>query len=135
MIILDTDAVSDLMRPQPSPTLVKRLSETAPDDQATTSITVGELVYGAHKADRPELFERATALLAGVRVFDFDRAAAERYGQLRASLERSGQRLADPDLRIAAVALVRRAALISGNVRHFARIPDLVVQDWIRETG
>lgn len=103
--------------------------------QTTTAITMAELCYGAHKAGRPELYERAVALLAGVDVRDFDRPAAEQYGWLRADLERTGQPLADPDLRIAAIAMARGATLISGNLRHFARIPGLAVNDWIRGTG
>jgi len=48
------------------------------------------------------------------------------------SLEREGCRLADPDLRIAATALTQRATLVTGNARHFARLPGLEVEDWIR---
>lgn len=132
MIILDTDAISDLVRPQPSRLLVTRLAETPVDDQATTSITIGELAYAAYHAGRPELFQRAMGLLGGVRILDFDSAAAALYGSLRARLEKSGQRLADPVLRIAAIASLHVATLITGNVRHFARVPELVVQDWIR---
>lgn len=132
MIILDTDAVSELMRPRPSKALIDRLKATPADQQATTAITIGELAYGAHKVGRPGLYQRAVGLLRGVRVLDFDSAAAGIYGSVRAELERAGQRLADPDLRIAAIALLHAATLISGNVRHFERVPDLRVQDWIR---
>lgn len=131
MIILDTDAISDLMRPRPAPTLLARLAQVPVDHQATTSVTIGELVYGAHKAARPDLYTRASQLLDGVTVFDFDRAAAEQYGRVRAELETTGQRLADPDLRIAAIALAQRATLITGNIKHFGRVPDLDVRDWL----
>lgn len=132
MIILDTDAISELMRPRPSASLVNRLAEVPVDDQATTTITVGELAYGAHKADRPELLSKAMGLIGGVQILNFDRPAAALYGSLRARLERAGERLADPDLRIAAIATLHAATLITGNVRHFARVPELDVQDWIR---
>ena len=65
-------------------------------------------------------------------MLDFDRTVAERYGALRADLERGGRRLADLDLRIAAIATVHHATLVSGNVRHFARVPGLIVEDWLR---
>lgn len=135
MIVLDTDAVSELMRPRPSATLLTRLAETPVDEQATTAITIGELSYGAHKAGKPELYERAVSLLTEVQVLDFDGAAAERYGRVRASLEHLGQPLADPDLRIAAIAMTHDATLVTGNLRHFARIPELVTTDWIRGQG
>jgi tRNA(fMet)-specific endonuclease VapC len=66
-----------------------------------------------------------------VRVLDLDRAA-ELYGALRAHLESAGTRLADPDLRIAAIVVTHHATLVSGNVRHFTRVPGLVVEDWVR---
>ena len=131
MIVVDTDVLSELMRARPSPVLTARLERVPVVEQATTAITLGELAYGARKAGRPALYQRAVELLRGVRVLDFDRAAAERYGALRAQLERAGLRLADPDLRIAAIVTARRATLVTGNVRHFARVPGLAVEDWL----
>jgi tRNA(fMet)-specific endonuclease VapC len=133
VIVLDTDIVSDLMRPRPSPHLVERLAETATSEQATTAITVGELAYGARRVDRPDLYERAMRLLSGVPVLPFDRDAAERYGSIRSELERGGERLPDPDLRIAATTLVHHAVLITGNLRHFERIPGLNCQNWLSD--
>ena len=132
MIVLDTDVISELMRPRPSSRLLARLGDVAVREQATTAITLGELAYGARKAGRPALYDRAIQLLHGVRILDFDRPAAERYGELRLLLERTGRGLADPDLRIAAIAAANRRKLITGNPRHFVRVPDLIVEDWIR---
>ncbi len=132
LVVLDTDIVSDLMRPRPAPQLVERLAGTAASAQATTAVTIGELAYGAQRVDRPELFERAMRLLSGVTVLPFDRAAAERYGSIRSELERVGRRLPDPDLRIAATTLAHGALLITGNIRHFERIPGLACEDWLR---
>lgn len=131
MIILDTDAVSSLMRPRPAPALLGRIGEVPVAEQATTAVTIGELAYGAHKAGRPDLYARATKLLGGVSVFGFDTAAAEHYGRIRADLEAAGQRMADPDLRIAAIVLAHRATLVTGNLTHFSRVPDLLAEDWI----
>jgi tRNA(fMet)-specific endonuclease VapC len=64
-------------------------------------------------------------------VIPFDAAAAERYGALRAQLEAAGQRLAEADLRIAAIALAHDLTLVTGNVRHFARVPELRVENWL----
>jgi predicted nucleic acid-binding protein len=132
VIVLDTDVISDLMRPRPSAQLLERLAQIDASAQATTAITIGELAYGARHADRPELYERAVGLLSGTRVLPFDRDAAERYGSIRNELERDGRRLPDPDLRIAATALVHQAVLITGNIRHFQRIPGLGCEDWLR---
>lgn len=132
MIVVDTDVLSELMRTRPSPVLVARLERVPVGEQATTAITLGEIAYGARKVGKSELYDRAVGLLRGVRVLDFDRIAAERYGALRAQLERAGLRLADPDLRIAGIVVAHGATLVSGNLRHFARVPGLVVEDWLR---
>lgn len=61
----------------------------------------------------------------------FDLAAAERYGSLRAKLERTGRRLAGADLRIACVALVNDCTLVTGNLKSFARLEGLSVENWL----
>ena len=132
MILLDTDTLSELMRPRPLRRLVARLERVPAAEQATTSITLGEIAYGARKANRLELYDRAVGLLHGVKILDFDRAAAEQYGEIRLVLERAGVRLADPDLRIAAIARTTDRVLVSGNVKHFIRVPGLRSEDWMR---
>jgi tRNA(fMet)-specific endonuclease VapC len=132
MIVLDTDVVSDLMRPRPTPSLVARLGEVPYSEQATTAVTVGELAYGAHRVDRPDLFERAMSLLSDTRVLAFDDHVARHYGRIRSELERQGKRLDDPDLRIAATVLAHEATLITGDTRHFQRVPGLRHENWLR---
>ena len=135
MIIFDTDVLSALMatRQPPATTLTDRIAETDADDHATTTITLGEIAYGAFRVGRPELYERARELITagGLTVLAFDQPAAEHYGAIRTALEREGRRLADPDLRIAAMARSRGALLVTRNVRHFARVPELRSENWI----
>jgi tRNA(fMet)-specific endonuclease VapC len=133
VILLDTDALSELMRARPASRLVARLERVPPAQQATSAITLGEIAYGARKAGKPVLFDRALGLLRGVKILDFDRRAAERYGEIRLALERAGVRLADPDLRIAAIAVASERLLITGNLKHFGRVPGLRAEDWIRK--
>ncbi|MCL0092624.1 hypothetical protein M1N92_03040 [Dehalococcoidia bacterium] len=63
----------------------------------------------------------------------FDAAAARQYGEVRAELERHRTLLGDADLRIGAIALVHGLTLVTGNVRHFQRIPGLPVENWLEE--
>lgn len=72
-----------------------------------------------------DVIERAQVILP------FDKAAAKVYGPLRARLESEGRPLAEPDLRIACIALSRELTLVTGNLRHFARVPDLSVENWL----
>lgn len=129
----DTDVLSATMRRDPPLHLIRRLAATSPAEQSTTSITLGELVYGASKAGSVRLAERVRHLVReALRVVPFDAEAAEIHGSLRASLESDGKRLAEPDLRIASIALLRDLTLVTSNVRHFARVPGLRVDDWLR---
>lgn len=134
MYCLDTDVLSAVIKREPPLHLVRRLARTAPSDQCTTAITLGELLYGVARRGSPVLAVRVRELIASAGpILPFDATAAQRYGTLRAELEADGRRLAEPDLRIAAIVLARGATLVTGNVRHFARVPDLRIENWLVE--
>ena len=134
MIVFDTDVLSYVLRRDPPAGLLRKIAEIDPLDQATTSITLGELVYGAHRSKRPEHFMNRLRklLLPNLRVLAFDRKAAEVYGEVRATLEKIGRPVAEPDLRIASICLRRDASLATGNVRHYQKVPGLKVEDWLK---
>jgi tRNA(fMet)-specific endonuclease VapC len=136
MYLLDTDVLSNLMKRSPSSVLVSRVARVPPGEQFTSSITLGELVYGAHRLrDRTAaLLERIEdTLLPNLPVLPFDTSAARRYGQLRAEMERKGTPIGDADMHIAAIALVHGLKVVTGNERHFRRVPALVVENWLEE--
>ena len=132
MYCLDTDVLSALMRRDPPLPLVRRVAALGATEQCTTSINLGELLYGAAKRGSDRLMRRVEELIlsAGL-VIAFDESSARVYGSLRAALERSGRPLAEPDLRIASIALARDLTLVTGNTRHFGRVPDLRVENWL----
>ena len=132
MFLFDTDTLSRLLRRDPSPSLLIRLASVPPEEQFTTAITVGEMVYGAERSSRREylLKQFEDRLWPMVRILPFDRAAGEAYGRPRAELERAGTPLAEPDLRIAAIALTHDLIVVTGNTRHFSRVPGLHVENW-----
>jgi len=128
----DTDVLSAVIRRDPPLHLIRRLAATPPSEQCTTSITLGELLYGVAKRGSPALAEQVRDLIASAGiVLPFDDAAAEQYGALRARLEQDGRRLAEPDLRIASISLARDLTLVTANTRHFARVPSLRVENWL----
>ena len=101
---------------------------------ATTWITAAELYYGAAKSIAPEKNRGlVTSFLVTLPVFGLDGASVQIFGEVKALLERQGQRLADADLFIGAIAAVRRATVVTGNRRHYERIPGVAVEDWIRD--
>lgn len=130
--LFDTDVLSALIRKPSNESLKQRLSRLAASSQFTSTITVGELSYGAHKVGRLDLLARVRQIVDSVVVLAFDSASAEIYGPLRARLEKKGLKLDEADLRIASIAIAHECTLVTGNVRHFARIDELKVEDWLR---
>ena len=136
MYLLDTDILSNLLKRSPSTTLIAKLASVPPEQQFTSSITLGELVYGAYRlrARGGALLEQLDrTLLPNLPVLPFDAAAARRYGEVRAELELRGTPLGDADLRIGAIALARGLTVVTGNIRHFQRIPGLAIENWLQE--
>jgi tRNA(fMet)-specific endonuclease VapC len=128
----DTDVLSATIRREPSLALIRRLAQVPPSEQFTTAITMGELLYGAARRDSARLSEQVRDLIRGALiVLPFDESAARAYGSLRAQLESEGRPLAEPDLRIASISLSRDLTLVTGNVRHFDRVPGLAIENWL----
>ncbi|MDQ3862458.1 MAG: type II toxin-antitoxin system VapC family toxin [Actinomycetota bacterium] len=134
MYLLDTDILSNLMKRAPASTLVARLARVPPEDQFTSSVTLGELLYGAYRSSRTAtLLERIEeTLLPELPILPFDTAAARRYGELRELLERRGTPIGDADTRVASIALSRGLTVVTGNERHFRQVPQLEVENWLR---
>ena len=132
MYLFDTDVLSNLMKRAPSHDLLRRVGSVPVGSQFTSSITLGELIYGARRRGSGNLLDKIEELVAAkLPILPFDAEAARRYGELRADLERQGTPIGDADIRIAAIAHVRRLTVVTGNVRHFQRIPSLTVENWL----
>jgi tRNA(fMet)-specific endonuclease VapC len=64
-------------------------------------------------------------------IVNWDEAAAEHYGDIRAGLEKDGRPLGAMDMMIAAHARSRGATLVSSDVRHLGRVAGLLVANWV----
>ncbi len=134
MYLFDTDALSRIIRRNPSISFIKKLASVPPRQQFTTAITVGEMIYGAHKSNRPAYFiSKLNSLVwPNIQILPFDRDSAEIYGKIRAELEKKGTPLTEPDIRIASIALCHKLVLVTGNVKHFSRISRLTIENWLK---
>jgi tRNA(fMet)-specific endonuclease VapC len=133
MYLFDTDTISNIFKPVPSATLLTRLAGVEQRHQYIATTTIAEIVYGAWKSNRPRyhLDNLEKILLPAVNILSFDSKAAYACGTIRARMAKEGTALALADLEIAAIAIANGFILVTGNTRHFARIPDLVVENWI----
>jgi tRNA(fMet)-specific endonuclease VapC len=128
--VLDTDTCVAILRGNVA--VIERRAKTD-DDVVTTWITAAELYYGAAKSAAPEKnSELVTKFLGTLPVLGLDAASAQIFGEAKALLERQGQRLADADLFIGAIAAAKNATVVTGNTRHYARIPGVTLEDWMR---
>jgi tRNA(fMet)-specific endonuclease VapC len=131
--VLDTDIISLAMRRGLPDAARRRLLAPPRDDVAMTAVTLGELYFGALRtASASKWLAAVTALRRTMACLDFDAAAAQEYGELRAHLEGRGRRLDDPDLRIASICRSGNHVLVSGNAKHFGRVPGLRYENWLK---
>ncbi len=96
-----------------------------------TDVSIIEHEYGAGRRQSEALHRAIEEYVGGdVSILLFDEPAARSYAEIRVELEAAG-RLEDPDLRIAAICLAHDLTLVTGNVRHFERVPGLRVENWL----
>ena len=133
MYLFDTDTISNILKRKPSKVLIERLNSLNRKDQFISTITVAEIVYGAFKSSRTEyhMDNLRNSLIPSVNIVSFDENAAFVYGQIRADLEKAGKIINHTDLQIAAITMSNKYILITGNIRHFKRISNLRVENWI----
>jgi len=136
--LLDTNAVSEWVRPRPDPGIVRWLDEVDEDRTYLSVITLGELRKGVDRlADgrrRGRLDQWLTIELpdrfAG-RLLSVDAAVAGRWGRLLARAEHTGRAVAAVDALIAATADVHSLKVVTRNVGHFRDAGVEVVSPWL----
>ena len=128
--LLDTNICIYISKRRP-PTALRRLERLAVGDAAMSVVTYLELVYGAYNSSQVESnLTKIEALCRLIPVQPLDTAAGKHYGRLRTALRKSGRLIGAYDLLIAAHALALGLSLVTSNVREFARVPGLRVENW-----
>ncbi len=137
MIVLDTNVLSELMRPAPSPQVSAWASRQTPTELFTTSITEAEIFFGIElvsKGKRRDALMSAAELVFGEvfrdRILSFDSAAARAYAEILARCRKAGRPMAHADAQIAAIAEIRGATFATRNVAHFEASGIRAVNPW-----
>jgi tRNA(fMet)-specific endonuclease VapC len=129
MVCVDTDFIIDLGRG--SQKAFDKLQELEGRGESifTTAITVAELYNGAYRAkDRSRALADAKKDLSGFSILNLDYESARAWGDL-AERTRSNS-IGELDLFIASIAITNKQTLLTRNVKHFVRVPDLTVESW-----
>jgi tRNA(fMet)-specific endonuclease VapC len=125
--LLDTNAVIALVKRETR--FLKRARQQSPSDFGIPSIAAHELYFGAYKSGRVEENLARIEYLRLI-VVEFDSEDAREAGQLRAQLAAAGTPIGSYDVLIAGQAKARDLILITRNVREFARVPGLQIENW-----
>jgi toxin FitB len=141
MIILDTNVVSEPLRPKPNPEVLGWLNRQAPETLYLTTISVAELWSGIELLPpgkrRRQLQELMLADLLPLfekRVLSFDESAAPVFGRIAAKAQGAGNRIDFADCAIAAIALSRRFMLATRNTRDFRGTEVTLINPWDPES-
>lgn len=128
--LLDTNILSHLVR-DPHGSVARRIAEVGEQKVATSIVCAAELRFGARKKGWARLTAQVEAILDILPVLTLEPPTDAHYADLRTDLERRGTPIGGNDMLIAAHALTIDAMLVTDNVREFARVASLKVENWL----
>lgn len=137
MIILDTNVISELMRPAPEAHVLRWVGNQAAEDLHVTAVTIAEILYGielistsrrrdAVRAGAEKMFEAVFA----DRILTFEDRASRAFSQIASSRRRQGKPMTEFDAQIAAIARVHGATLATRNPYVFEACGVRLVNPW-----
>lgn len=137
MIVLDTNVVSELMRPHPQPAVVAWIDARPRSELFTTSVTKAEILLGIailppgqRRAGLGEAAERMFTRVLADHVLAFDAVAAVHYAEVVTSRRRAGKPISVVDAQIAATALAAGATVVTRDVAGFQGCGVTVTNPW-----
>lgn len=136
MIVLDTNVVSELMRPSPAAEVVAWLRRQDLGSLTTTAVNVAEIRFGLARLRAGRRVAQLRRLVDDLlstfpdQVLPFDGTAASVYGDLAAARERAGQPISALDAQVAAICLSHQARLATRNTRDFEHTGVELLDPW-----
>jgi hypothetical protein len=137
MIVLDTNVISEIMKPTPEPRVLSWVDSVPAGETGVTAVTVAEILYGITRL--PDGTRRRNLIVAAGEIFEqdfrgrvlpFDAAAAAEYATIVVEREALGRPISMADAQIAAVCRVHRCTLATRNVGDFERTGLTTVNPW-----
>lgn len=131
--MLDTNIVIYTIKNRPAE--VKASFKRFKGSMCVSTVTVGELVYGAERSSNPEKnLEVIEGMLARVTVLPYEEKDAVHFGQIRAELLSIGKPIGPYDMMIAAHARSKGLVLVTNNTREFERVPGIRLDNWVNQS-
>jgi predicted nucleic acid-binding protein len=141
VIILDTNVVSELMRPEPAPQVAEWVRRRDRRELRMTSITLAEIRYGIARLPdgrrKQTLVDTANDVFLAFdeQILPVDAAAAEQYALIASARDRAGKPIAGFDALIAAVCRSRGATLATRNLPDFENTGVEIIDPWVMPTA
>ncbi|MGL4439975.1 MAG: type II toxin-antitoxin system VapC family toxin [Bosea sp. (in: a-proteobacteria)] len=138
MILLDTNVISEAMKPTPDAAVLSWLDEQVAETLFLSSITIAELTFGIGALPEGKRKNALSAALDGVlalfaeRILPFDTDAARRYGDIAVKSRAAGKGFPVPDGYIAAIAAAREFAVATRDAAAFSAAGVAVIDPWRR---
>lgn len=137
MIVLDTNVLSELMRPEPAGAVLRWIETKADEELFISAITMAEILHGIARLPegkrKHSLNTQALAMFEedfADRILPFDADAALHYAHLVAAREQAGKPVALADAQIAAICRVQHADLATRNVKDFVGTGVKIINPW-----
>lgn len=140
MILLDTNVVSEAMKPEPHPAVRDWFNEQAAETLYLSSVSIAELMFGIGSLSKGKRRDKLATVLDGVlelfgdRILPFDTKAARRYADLAVKARAAGKGFPTPDGYIAAIAASKDFSVASRDTSPFTAAGLAVIDPWIAAT-
>ena len=129
MYALDTNTIIHYLKGKGN--VSEKLLATPKSKIALPSIVAFELYYGALRSINPQKRqEQLHTLLNNIKILSFNERSAIEAAKIRYGLEKQGETIGPMDVLIAATALINNATLVTHNVKEFARVKGLKIENW-----
>ena len=130
--MLDTDICSYIIRERPLK-VFEHFEALKMDQICISAVTYAELIYGVeHSSSKKINRSIVNQFVKHLSIIDWNKKAAEHYGNIRAILQADGNIIGAMDMMIAAHARSRKMILVTNNEKHFKRVPKLQVENWTK---
>ena len=126
--LLDTNGLIAMLKDKND--VRKQILKVGFENCYVSEISIAELFYGAAKGGRKKNMEDVNHILRLFEILPIF-PSLKMYGQVKAMLEMQGRRIDDFDLLIGATALQNKLTMVTANVKHLERIPNLIVENWM----
>jgi len=129
MKVLDSDMLVGVLRKNED--AIRKYEDVREEEISTTIFNAQELLFGALISEHVETnFRAAKALLDEIGILVYEERSMMETVKLQAQLEKKGRHVGIIDEMIAGICIANKSAIVTRNIKHFSKIPDIESEKW-----